>query len=206
MTEKDPINQEDSARDRAQSKIQDPTPGRRKYVIDLLYQYLSDQISLAQLTGIPQKDLYALAEVGHVKLRHGRIREAQQIFTCLTNVDKKNPFFHSALGCAYQKMRKYVEAVLEYSRAIDLKRDDFPSVVNRGEIYLIKKNYKKAAEDFRAAILLDPNGKNLHANRARSLVIAIKRNLQLDREALQAKNSEKPKQMTKAPSLPKLPV
>jgi len=61
---------------------------------------------------------------------------------------------------------------------LKFKKDDLSSLVNRGEIYLIHKNFKKAAEDFRAAILLDPLGKNTFANRARSLVIAIKRNLQ----------------------------
>lgn len=181
-------DQDDSARrpttpeERAASKLIDPTPQRKKYVIDLLYKFMSNQISFAQLTGINQKDLYALSEVGHVKLKHGRVDEAKRIFDCLVKIDHKNPFYHSCLGSIYQKLGKFVDAVYEYTEALKIKKDDLASIVNRGEIYLIHKNFKKAAEDFRTAILLDPLGKNMYSNRARSLVIAIKRNLQAQKE------------------------
>lgn len=167
-----------TAEERGASKLHDPTPQRRKYVIELLYKFMTNQISFAQMTGINQKDLYLLSEVGHVKLKHGRVDEAKRIFDCLVQIDHKNPFYHACLGSIYQKMNKFVDAVYEFSEALKYKKDDVSALVNRGEIYLIHKNFKKAAEDFRAAILLDPLGKNTFANRARSLVIAIKRNLQ----------------------------
>ncbi len=170
---------------RTANKLHDPTPQRRKYVIDLLFKFLNNQITMAQLTGISQKDLYQLSEVGHVKLRHGRTAEAKKIFECLVKMDSKNPFFHSCMGSVFQKMGRYVDAVFEYSEALKFKKDDVASMVNRGEIYLIHKNYKKAAEDFRNAILLDPVGKNLFSNRARSLVIAIKRSLQVQKGLVQ---------------------
>lgn len=172
-----------SAEEKAASKLHDPTPQRRKYVIDLLYKFMTNQISFAQMTGISQKDLFLLSEVGHVKLKHGRVDEAKRIFDCLVQIDHKNPFYHACLGSVYQKMGKFVDAVYEYSESLKFKKDDLSSLVNRGEIYLIHKNFKKAAEDFRAAILLDPLGKNTFANRARSLVIAIKRNLQAQKAA-----------------------
>lgn len=173
-------------KERAQSKLHDPTPQRKKYVTDLLFQFLTDQISYAQMTGISQKELYRLSEVGHVKLKHGRVAEAQKIFSCLVKIDHKNPFYHSCLGSVHQKKGQFVDAVYEYSEAIKLKKDDLTSLVNRGEIYLKHKNYKKAAEDFRAAILLDSQGRDMFANRARSLVIAIKRNLQLQKKSAQS--------------------
>ncbi|MBI2980817.1 MAG: tetratricopeptide repeat protein [Deltaproteobacteria bacterium] len=76
-------------------------------------------------------------------------------------------------------MGRYVDAVVEYTRAERLNPKDFCVFVNRGEIYLKHKNFRKAAEDFRNAIVLDREGKNLWANRARSLVIALKRNLEM---------------------------
>jgi len=54
--------------------------------------------------------------------------------------------------------------------------------VNRGEIYLRHRNYKKAAEDFKNAIVLDMSGRNLWANRARSLVIALKRSMDAEKK------------------------
>ena len=52
--------------------------------------------------------------------------------------------------------------------------------MNRGELYLRHKNYKKAAQDFKEAIVRDEQGINLWANRARSLVIAIKCSMESD--------------------------
>jgi len=181
VADQDDILKQMTPAERAQSKLHDPTPQRKKYVIDLLYRYLSDQITYTQLTGISQKEMMRLSEIGHVKLKHGRVDEANKIFDCLVKMDHKNPFYRTCLGSVYQKLGKFVDAVYEYTEALKLKKDDLPSLVNRGEIYLKHKNYKRAAEDFRSAILLDPMGKNLFANRARSLVIAIKRNLQIQK-------------------------
>jgi len=168
--------------EKGQSKLLDPTPQRKKYVIELLYRFFNQEITFAQLTGINQKELYQLAEMGYTKLLYGRVEEAKQIFECLVKVDPYNYYYHSALGTVYQKMKKYVESVFEYTEALRHNAADMSSLVNRGEIYLIHKNYRKAAEDFRLAILKDPTGRNNFANRARSLVIAIKRNIQMQKQ------------------------
>ena len=97
----------------------------------------------------------------------------------LARVDHKNHYYHSALGAVYQKMKRPVDAVTQYSVSLKLNTNDVSSHVNRGEIYLRHRKYKKAAQDFRSAILLDMRGKNLWANRARSLVIALKRTLDI---------------------------
>ncbi len=199
MADQDDILPQQSPEERAKSKLIDPTPQRKKFVIELLYKFLTNQISYSQLAGIPQKDLFVLAEMGHIKLIHGRLEEAKKIFDCLVKIDHKNPLYHANLGSIAQKSSKFVDAVYEYSEALKLKKDDVPSLVNRGEIYLIHKNFKKAAEDFRSAILLDPLGKNKYANRARSLVIAIKRSLQL------AKEKPAASRLPKGPASPRIP-
>lgn len=196
MSDQDDIIRQMTPEERAESKLHDPTPQRKKYVIDLLYRFLTDQITYSQLTGMSQKELLRFSEIGHVKLKHGRVHEAKKIFDCLVKLDHKNPFYRACLGSIYQKMGKFVDAVYEYTEALKLKKDDLPSLANRGEIYLKHKNFKRAAEDFRSAILLDPRGKDMYANRARSLVIAIKRNLQLQKAAgTKAKKTGGPRPM-----------
>ena len=184
---------ETTAEEKAQSKLYDPTPQRKKYVIELLYKFFSQQITYSELTGIPQKELFQLAEAGHLKLTYGRVQEARELFECLVKLDPHNFYYHAALGSVYQKLKKYVEAVFEYTEALRYNPDDVASMVNRGEIYLIHKNFRKAAEDFRAAILKDPSGRNNYSNRARSLVIAIKRNLQLQKPNAEKQNVLAPK-------------
>lgn len=171
--------------DEEKGKVLDPNPERFRYITEIFYKFVSHKISVADLMRLPRKKLMRLAEVGYVKYKYGRYQEALQIFKTLAIVDSINAYYHTALGGVYQKMGKYVDSVVSYSRALRLNSKELCPYVNRGEIYLKHKNYKKAAEDFRNAILSDPHGKNLWANRARSLVIALKRSLELKKRLSQ---------------------
>lgn len=162
------------------TQVLDPNPSRRKRVLEKLYAFLNDKISLAELKGITKKELYQFADLGYVKLKHGRLAEAEQIFQALLYLDHRNAYFHAAMGAIHQKKKRPVEAIYEYSQALSLNPQDITCLVNRGEIYLRHKNYRKAAQDFRSAILIDMSGRNLWANRARSLVIAIKRSMEME--------------------------
>lgn len=158
--------------------IIDPTPERRKRLVELFMAFLDDKISFAELKGISREKLFQLAEAGYVKFKHGRIEEARRIYQALVLLDNRNAYFHSVMGAIYMKLNHPIEAIMELSRAIHINAKDISAYVNRGEIYLRARNFKKAAEDFRNAILLDMSGRNLWANRARSLVIALKRQIE----------------------------
>lgn len=162
------------------TQVLDPNPERRRRLLEKFYAFLRDKASLAELRGIKQGQLFLLADSGYVKLKHGRLDEAEKVFQALLLLDHRSAYFHAAMGAIHQKRRKPVEAIIEYSQALAIDPKDIVSFVNRGEIYLRHKNYRKAAEDFRSAILLDMSGKSLWANRARSLVIAIKRSMEAD--------------------------
>ena len=169
--------------DEEKGRVLDPNPERRRYLTEIFYKFLSHKISASDLMGISKKKLSRLAEIGYVKYKYGRFGEALQIFKTLSTLDSVTPYYHMALGGVYQKMGQYVDSVISYTRALRLNPKDLCPYVNRGEIYLRHKNYKKAADDFRQAILMDPDGRNLWANRARSLVIALKRSMDLRKKA-----------------------
>lgn len=171
-----------SSSERGKSKLVSPNPQRMKYVTEMLHAFGNRKISFAGLVGLSQKKVKQVAEMGYVKLSHGRFEEARKIFEILTFIDHKNPFHHLALAGAYHKLKKNVDALFQYSEAIKLDPKNLNAYVNRGEVYLRCKNYRKAAEDFREAILLDEKGKDRFSNRARSLVVAIKRSMQRDKE------------------------
>lgn len=162
------------------TQIIDPNPERRKHVTELLYAFFEDKVSIAELKGITREQLFQLADVGHTKFKHGRLDEAEKIFQGLIVLDHRNAYFHGMMGAVHQKLNRPIEAIMEYSQSLKINKRDISTYVNRGELYLRHKNYKKAAEDFRNAILLDPSGLNLWSNRARSLVIALKRSMEAD--------------------------
>jgi len=161
------------------SPIIDPNPARRKRVVEMVQQFLDDEICLAELTGVSHTKIKNYAEIGYTKFKHGRVDEAEKMFQGLIMFDHRNGYFHSVMGSIHQKKKRPVEAIVEFSQAVKINNKDIPSFVNRGEIYLRHKNFKKAAEDFRNAILIDMSGHNLFANRARSLVIALKRQIEM---------------------------
>lgn len=166
------------------TQIVDPTPQRKKRLTEIMLRFMQDKISLAELKGMKKSDLYKLAETGFIKMKHGRLDEAHKIFQALILLDHRNAYFHAMMGSVHQKREHVVEAIVEYTQALQINPQDLASLVNRGEIYLRNKNYRKAAEDFKKAILADMHGGNLWANRARSLVIAIKRSLEKDRDSV----------------------
>jgi Flp pilus assembly protein TadD len=163
------------------TQIIDPTPERRKHLTEILMDFLEDKVSLAELKGISREELFRLADAGFTRFKHGRIDEAEKIYQGLILLDHRNAYFHAVMGAIHQKKGRPIEAIMEYGQAIKLNKTDLSSYVNRGEIYLRHRNFRKAAEDFRNAIIMDRVGKSLWANRARSLVIAIKRQMEVDR-------------------------
>lgn len=164
------------------NKLLSPNPIRKKYMTELLHAFGAGKISFRELSGLDIKKIKQVAEMGQVKLRHGRYKEARKIFEILTFIDHKNFYFHLALATAYQRLKLFIDAIYQYGEAIKYDPKNVNALVNRGEIYLRLKNYRKAAEDFREAILADQEGKDRFANRARSLVVAIKRSLAYDKE------------------------
>lgn len=163
--------------ERGRSQLKSPNPGRVKFLTEILAKLTENKITFAQVARLERKKMRQLAEQGYVKLKHGRYDEARKVFEILTFVDHRNYFHHLALGGAYQKLNKHLDAVFQYTECLKYDPENTNALVNRGEVFLRHRNYKKAAEDFRNAILIDKSGRDVFSNRARSLVIAIKRSI-----------------------------
>ena len=163
--------------EKIKSKLISPNPHRVKFITEILQGLSENRISFASVTRMDRKKMRKLSEQGYIKLKYGRYHEARKIFEILTFVDHKNYFHHLALGGAYHKLKKPLDAAFQYTECLKYDPENTNALVNRGEIFLRHRNYKKAAEDFRIAIMSDREGHDIFANRARSLVIAIKRSI-----------------------------
>lgn len=135
------------------------------------------RLTFAQASRMDKRKLRQISEYAQIQLRYGRHKEARKVYEVLTFLDHKNPFHRLGLGSAYQKLGKDLDAMYQYSQCLKIDPNNTVALVNRGELFLRHKNYKKAAQDFREAILKDKSGRDKFANRARSLVVAIKRQL-----------------------------
>jgi tetratricopeptide (TPR) repeat protein len=170
-------------KERAASQLVGPHSDRKKHITEHILNFINGKISFAQFAKLSRKRLQRVSEMAYIKLQHGRVDEAHRIFQALLIIDANNPYHHLALGSVFQKKKKDTEAVYHYTQCIEKNPKEMNAYVNRGEVYLRHRNYRKAAQDFRQAILLDPEGRNKFANRARQLVIAIKENLRREKVA-----------------------
>lgn len=174
----------EKGQDRGASQLVGPHADRKKHLAEHILSFINGKISFAEFAGLSRKRLQRVAEMAHVKLQHGRVDEAHRIFQALLIIDSNNPYHHLALGSVFQKKKKDTEAVFHYTQCIEKNPKEVNAYVNRGEVYLRHRNFKKAAQDFRQAILLDPQGRNKYSNRARQMVIAIKASMNKQKKAL----------------------
>lgn len=175
------ISPPEKGKERAASQLKGPQADLKKFVTEHILSFVNGKMSFAEFADLSRKRLQRVAEMAYVKLRHGRLDEAHRIFQALHIIDSNNPYYHLALGSVFQKKKKDTEAVYHYTQCIKKNPNEINAHVNRGEIYLRHRNYRKAAQDFRQAIVLDPKGANKYANRARQLVIAIRQNIEKKR-------------------------
>lgn len=71
---------------------------------------------------------------------------------------------HYYRGLNYTIAKDYDSAIVEYSKAIELKPDYADAYLERGDAYRMKGNYDKAIADFNKAIELEPDYKPNYLN------------------------------------------
>ncbi len=141
--------------------------------LDKIVRYVRGEITLAELEGIDEGQLYTIAEIGYVLMEEGKLEEARKIYEGLIELSPNESYFHSVLGAIYQRLNNNEKALNEYDRAISLNPDDIPSIVNSAEILLHTGKLLESSERLKKAIFLDKSGNDPWAMRARALVAII---------------------------------
>jgi Flp pilus assembly protein TadD len=125
--------------------------------------------SLADEISVTPESMVALMDFGHAFYQQGKLSEARDVFEGIVLLDSSNPYAHAILGSIHQQQNQFEPAIECFSRALKLHSTDINTLTNRGECYLHLGRLEEAAQDLKAAILLDVEEKNLAANRARFL-------------------------------------
>lgn len=71
---------------------------------------------------------------------------------------------HVQQGMTYVKMKDFENAIIEYTRAIDLVPNYAVAYANRGVAYMQQQKLNKASDDLRKAVDLAPGDKAIHYN------------------------------------------
>jgi tetratricopeptide (TPR) repeat protein len=129
--------------------------------------FIKGKSSWADIFNVTPETMKQMVELGYLKFQAGRLEEAERFFKVLSVLDTGNGYFRSMLGTILQRQRRFGEAIVQYTEALDLNPHDTVSLVNRGEIYLQHGWLNDAEDDFTKAISLDPKKEDKSANRAR---------------------------------------
>lgn len=132
-------------------------------------QFLSGDLSWADLSQYTPEILFKTAEAGFNQFNIGQYDSAERVFKGLTVIDPDNYYYHQMLGAVFQRREKNAEAIVEYTVASDLNPKDIVSLTNRGEVYMKLGVPELAMTDFDRAIALDPKTEDKWANRSRVL-------------------------------------
>lgn len=137
-------------------------------------RWLKGEIGTGELFQLTPDLIHSIAEYGYLLYEQGKYEKAKTIFEALTAIDNLNPQFQNLLGSIYQIQEKWDAAYYRYSQSLRIVPTDIFVLTNRGEVLLKLNRQKEAIEDFRQAILLDPENRNPASRRARVLLDGLR--------------------------------
>ncbi len=118
----------------------------------LVGQWSQGRVSLKQIVGLSEEELYAIASQGFFMFLQGKTEPARVIFEGLVAVDPRNSYYYRALGAIYWRLEDAQKAIKQFTYAIRVAPRDVASLINRAEIYIAQRNFKTARADLNQAL------------------------------------------------------
>jgi tetratricopeptide (TPR) repeat protein len=125
---------------------------------------VSGETTLADVAGMREDQLRAVASYGYTFFTEGKLEEAKRIFAGLVALNPKIGPFHTGLGEVLLKEGQVDGALEQFDAALKINPDDPVALVCRGEVYLRQGQINEASVDLKKVIALDPkmNGNPAH--------------------------------------------
>jgi tetratricopeptide (TPR) repeat protein len=98
-----------------------------------------------------------------------RFKEATKDYHFLIRELPDEPEYHFQLAHLYDKLNVPAKAILYYTKAIELDKEDYAFFFQRGVVYLKKNDLSLAVADFTSALKINPESDNSMHNRGVAL-------------------------------------
>src|SRR5512142_930079 len=108
----------------------------------LVDQWSQGRVSLKQIVGLSEEELYAVASQGYFLFLQGKTEPARVIFEGLVAIDPRNAYYYRALGVIYWRLKEAQKAVKQFTYAIRVAPHDIASYVNRAEIFVAQQQFQ----------------------------------------------------------------
>jgi Flp pilus assembly protein TadD len=150
------------------------------------------RVALSEVFGLSKKDLDSLEVLGFLLFEQGREKDAETIFSGLAALDSRRHTGFAGMGALALVEQKIGDAVKWLRDAVERNPNDPTVRANLGEALLKEGKFEEAAAEFEKALLLDPEGKDPGANRARAILSGMANiAADLQRNVLPPKDSDK---------------
>jgi tetratricopeptide (TPR) repeat protein len=136
----------------------------------LLPRWAEGKVTLKELKGYSDDELYAIAHTGYFFLMQGKNNEAKTLFEGLVAIDPKNDYYYRALGVIFHKLGDVERAIKQFGYAIQVNKRSPAAYVNRAEVFISTQRFPEAAEDLRKALGFMSPRDALLARKARALL------------------------------------
>jgi tetratricopeptide (TPR) repeat protein len=104
----------------------------------------------------------AYALTGDENLVAGRLKDAEESYRALLQIDPDYAFAHQRLGLVHNAARRFDEAAAAFKRALQKTPDDAPALEGLAEAYLGLRDYTAALDAATHAARLSPDSANAH--------------------------------------------
>ena len=117
----------------------------------LVAQWSQGRVTLRQIVGLSEEELYAIASQGYHLYLQGKTEAARVVFEGLVAIDPKNAYYYRALGAIYWRLKEPQKALKQFTYAIRVAPREISSYVNRAEVYVSLGQYDLARDDLAVA-------------------------------------------------------
>lgn len=141
----------------------------------LLPRWAAGQITLKDLKGYTDDELYAIAHTGYFFLMQGKNQEARTLFEGLVAIDPRNDYYYRALGVIFHKLGDAERATRQFGYAIKVNPRSPAAYVNRAEVFITQDRWPEATQDLQRAIGSCGRRDQALARKARALLGVVSR-------------------------------
>jgi Tfp pilus assembly protein PilF len=151
-----------------------PAPSSQQ-MQQMLARWAAGKVTLKELKGYSDDELFAIAHTGYFFLMQGKNQEAKTLFEGLVAIDPRNDYYYRALGVIFHKLGDAERAIKQFSYAIQVNPKSAAAWVNRAEVHLSLGKSADAGNDLRKALeVVTPREPQL-ARKARALLGVVTR-------------------------------
>jgi len=147
-----------------------PEPIKPEELQKILPRWAQGQVTLKEIKGYTDDELFAIAHTGYFFLMQGKNDEARTLFEGLVAIDPRNDYYYRALGVIFHKLGDTERALRQFSYAIRVAPRAPAAYVNRAEVMIAQGSLAEALADLqRAWQLLGPKDDRL-ARKVKALI------------------------------------